>query len=230
MKVAIVGYGKMGRMIERFAPEHGFTVATKLDELNNSNFEGITKEAFEGVDVAIDFSVPAAVGGNVERIAALGVNVVVGTTGWLDQLPHVREVVEKSGIGLVWSPNYSVGVNAFFRLVAEAARLLASEPEYEAWAYEIHHSAKKDAPSGTLLKLVNEMNAAGWKKAVDVSSNRAGAIPGTHEIGFDSRADTITLRHAARNREGFAHGALKAAEWLVGKKGFHEFGEILFHA
>ncbi len=230
MKLAIVGYGKMGRLIERFAPEHGFTVAAKLDELNNSNFEGITKEAFEGVDVAIDFSVPSAVVGNVERLAELGVNVVVGTTGWLPKMAHVRHVVENKGTGLVWSPNYSVGVNAFFRLVAEAARLLSNEAEYEAWAYEIHHSAKQDAPSGTLLKLVEEMKSAGWARAVDVASNRAGAIPGTHEIGFDSAADTITLRHTARSREGFAHGALKAAAWLVGKKGFHEFGEILFHS
>ncbi|MEO7648942.1 MAG: dihydrodipicolinate reductase C-terminal domain-containing protein, partial [Bryobacteraceae bacterium] len=139
-----------------------------------------------------------------------------------------RAVIEKRGTGLVWSPNFSVGVNAFFRLVSEAARLLANEAEYEAWAYEIHHSAKKDAPSGTLLKLVDEMKKAGYGRGIDVSSNRAGAHPGTHEIGFDSAADTITLRHVARSREGFARGALKAAHWLVGKKGFHEFGDVLF--
>jgi len=112
--------------------------------------------------------------------------------------------------------------------VNEAARLLASEPEYEAWAWEIHHSAKKDAPSGTLLKLVDEMRSAGYSRSVDVSSSRAGKVPGTHEIGFDSAADTITLRHTARSREGFALGALKAAEWVVGRTGFHEFGEVLF--
>ncbi|HVW84520.1 MAG TPA: dihydrodipicolinate reductase C-terminal domain-containing protein, partial [Bryobacteraceae bacterium] len=127
-----------------------------------------------------------------------------------------------------WSPNYSVGVNAFFRIVAEAAKLLSGAPEYEAWAWEIHHSAKKDAPSGTLLKLVDEMRKAGYERRVDVGSNRAGTIAGTHEIGFDSAADTITLRHTARSREGFALGAVKAAEWVAGKKGFHEFGEILF--
>ena len=116
----------------------------------------------------------------------------------------------------------------FFMLVAEAARLLEREPEYGAWAWEIHHSAKKDAPSGTLLKLVEEMKKGGYTRAIDVGSNRAGAIPGTHEIGFDSAADTITLRHTARSREGFARGALKAAQWVVGKTGFHEFGEIEF--
>jgi 4-hydroxy-tetrahydrodipicolinate reductase len=228
MTIAIVGYGKMGRMIERLALERGIAVALKLDEFNNANFEGINAGNFRGVDVAIDFSTPSTVVGNIERIAALGVNLVIGTTGWQEHMPQVRSLVERCGIGLVWSPNYSVGVNAFFRIVKAAARLLANEPEYEAWAWEIHHSAKKDAPSGTLLKLVDEMRAAGYSRHVDVSSNRAGAIPGTHEIGFDSAADTITLRHTARSREGFAFGALKAAEWIAGKKGFHEFGDILF--
>jgi len=113
-------------------------------------------------------------------------------------------------------------------LVREAARLLESQPAYGAWAWEIHHSAKKDAPSGTLLKLVDEMKQAGYTRAIDVSSNRAGAHPGTHEIGFDSSADTITLRHTARSREGFARGALQAAKWVVGKKGFYEFGNVIF--
>lgn len=227
-RLAIVGYGKMGRRIEELAPEHGFTVIARLDEHNNSNFEGITREAFENIDVAIDFSVPSAVVENVERIADLGVNIVIGTTGWLEQMGYIRKIVDKSGIGLVWSPNYSVGVNAFFRLVTEAARLLTQEPEYESWAYEIHHSAKKDAPSGTLLKIIEDMKKAGYARYIDVSSNRAGAHPGTHEIGFDSPSDTIVLQHIARSRNGFAHGALKAAEWLVGKKGFYEFSEILF--
>ena len=228
MKLAIVGYGKMGRLIEQLAPEYGFTVALKLDEFNNANFEGVTRENFAGVDAAIEFSIPSVVAENVERIAALGVNIVVGTTGWLDGADRVKATVARSGIGLVWSPNYSVGVNVFFRLVSEAARLLQDEANYGAWAWEIHHSTKKDAPSGTLLKLVEEIKRAGFARAVSVSSNRAGAIPGTHEIGFDSAADTITLRHAARSREGFARGALKAAQWVVGKKGFFEFSEVLF--
>jgi 4-hydroxy-tetrahydrodipicolinate reductase len=228
MNIAIVGYGKMGRMIERLAGERGITVGLKLDEFNNAGFSGITAENFQGIDVAIDFSIPSAVVGNIERIAALGVNLVIGTTGWQEQMAHVRSIVDERGIGLVWSPNYSVGVNAFFRIVNAAAKLLANDADYEAWAWEIHHSAKKDASSGTLLKLVDEMRAAGYTRRVDVASNRAGAIPGTHEIGFDSSADTITLRHTARSREGFALGAIKAAQWVTGKKGFHEFGDILF--
>jgi 4-hydroxy-tetrahydrodipicolinate reductase len=225
-ELAIVGYGKMGKLVEQLAPEYGFAVALKLDEFNNTAFEGLTLENFRGIDVAIDFSIPSAVPRNVEGIAALGVNMVIGTTGWLEHLEAVKAAVARHGIGLVWSPNYSVGVNAFFKLVSEAARLLATQPEYGAWAWEIHHSTKKDAPSGTLLKLVDKMKKAGYARQIDVSSNRAGAHPGTHEIGFDSSADTITLRHTARSREGFARGALKAARWIAGKKGFHEFSEM----
>ena len=200
MKIAIVGYGKMGRIIERVATERGIEVALRLDEFNNAGFEGITAHNFAGIDVAIDFSVPSAAVENILRIAALGVNLVVGTTGWQDQMEHVKKVVAGRGIGMVWSPNYSVGVNAFFRIVREAAKLLETEPEYEAWAWEIHHSGKKDAPSGTLLKVLEEMKEAGYKRNINVASNRAGAIAGTHEIGFDSPADTITLRHTARSR------------------------------
>jgi 4-hydroxy-tetrahydrodipicolinate reductase len=227
-RLAIIGYGKMGRLIEELAPGYGFTVALKLDEFNNTSYEGVTAENFRGIDVAVDFSIPSAVVENVERISALGVNIVVGTTGWTEHVDRVKAAVRKNGIGLVWSPNYSIGVNVFAHVVAETARLLAKEPEYGAWAWEIHHATKKDAPSGTLLKLIDEMTRAGYSRAIDVSSNRAGAHPGTHEIGFDSAADTITLRHVARGREGFARGALKAAQWVVGKKGFHEFREILF--
>jgi 4-hydroxy-tetrahydrodipicolinate reductase len=228
MNLALIGYGKMGKLIEQLAPDFGGVIGLKLDEFNNANCEGVTAENFRGIDVAVDFSIPSAAVENIERISALGVNIVVGTTGWLEQIEHVKAVIAKNGAGLVWSPNYSIGVNAFFRLAAEGARLMASQKDYEAWAYEIHHSTKKDAPSGTLLKVVEEMRAAGYTASVNVSSNRAGKIPGTHEIGFDSAADTITLTHTARSREGFARGALRAAQWIAGKKGFYEFSEIVF--
>ena len=226
--LAIVGYGKMGKLIEQLAPEYDFQVALKLDEFNNADGAGLVARNFAGIDVAIEFSIPAAVTGNVEGIAALGVPLVVGTTGWLEHLAAVKGIVEAHQTGLVWSPNFSIGVNVFFRLVAEAARLVAAEPAYGAWAWEIHHAAKKDAPSGTLLKLVEEMKKAGYARPIDVGANRAGTIPGTHEIGFDSGADTITLRHTARSREGFARGALKAADWIIDKKGLYEFSEIEF--
>ncbi|MBY0503171.1 MAG: dihydrodipicolinate reductase [Bryobacteraceae bacterium] len=228
MNLALLGYGKMGKMIDGLAPEYGFTVVHRLDEHNNAGQSAMTPANFAEVDVAIEFSTPEVCFENIQRLAELKVNTVVGTTGWLGQMDAVKKMVAAAGTGFVWSPNYSVGVNVFFRLVQEAARLLADEKEYGAWAWEIHHHTKKDAPSGTLLKLVEDMKSAGYARAIDVSANRAGAHPGTHEIGFDSAADTITLKHAARSREGFARGALKAAQWVAGKKGFYEFSETLF--
>jgi 4-hydroxy-tetrahydrodipicolinate reductase len=218
----------MGRLIDQLAPEYNCEVALRLDENNNADFEGISRKNLEGIDVAIEFSTPHTVVENVRRLALHGVNVVVGTTGWAADFERVREAVESHDIGLIWSPNFSVGVNVFFRLATQAARLLAEEKEYGAWAWEIHHDTKKDAPSGTLLKLVDDMKKAGYGLPIDVSSNRAGRHPGTHEIGFDSAADTITLRHVARSREGFARGALKAAHWIRGQRGVHEFSEVLF--
>jgi 4-hydroxy-tetrahydrodipicolinate reductase len=221
MKLAIVGYGKMGKLIAQLAPEYGFTVQACVDI-----HDDVAQAA--GSDVAIEFTTPQAAIENIEKLAALKIPIVVGTTGWLAQRPRVQAAVDRNGTGLIWSPNFSVGVNVFFRLVQEAARLLSAEPEYGAWAWEIHHDTKKDAPSGTLLKLVEDMKASGYPRNIDVSSNRGGRHPGTHEIGFDSAADTITLRHAARSREGFARGALKAAQWIVGKQGVYEFSEVFF--
>ena len=227
MNLAIVGYGKMGRIIERLAPEYGFDTKLRLDIDNNANFEGLTEANFRGIDAAVEFSTPAAAVENTERLAKLGVNLVVGTTGWFDQLDRARAAVEKAGTGLIWSPNFSVGVSVFSQLVAEAARLLARQPEYAAWAWEIHHSTKKDAPSGTMLALVETMKKNGYAKPIDVTASRAGTHAGTHEIGFDSLADTITIRHTARSRDGFARGALRAARWLVGKKGFYDFRAVV---
>ena len=221
MKLAIIGYGKMGRLIEELAPEYGFTVHARVDI-------GDDFAQAAGADVAIEFTLPEAVPGNIEKLLGMNLPVVIGTTGWLAHLDRVRTLVEKHRGALVWSPNFSVGVNVFLRVVRETARLLAEEKEYGAWAWEIHHDTKKDAPSGTLIKLVEEMKTAGYRRPIDTSSSRAGRHPGTHEIGFDSAADTITLRHTARSREGFARGALKAAQWIVGKQGVFEFGEVLF--
>jgi 4-hydroxy-tetrahydrodipicolinate reductase len=220
MKLAIVGYGKMGRLIEQLAPEYDFTIHSRIDE--HDDFREVA-----GADVAVEFTVPHAVMGNVEKLAAARIPVVVGTTAWMAQMDRVRATVQRHDTALVWSPNFSIGVNVFSRLVREAARLLANEPQYGAWAWEIHHESKTDDPSGTLVHLVEGMRAAAYARHIDVSSNRAGTHPGTHEIGFDSPADTITLRHSARSREGFARGALKAAQWIVGKKGVFEFSETL---
>jgi 4-hydroxy-tetrahydrodipicolinate reductase len=225
--IAIVGHGKMGKLIERLAPEHGLEVRATFNGKNNGRARGLSREALGGVDVAIDFTTPSAALENIQRLAELGVNSVVGTTGWFEQLGAARAAVERTQTGLVWAPNFSVGVNLFMQMVGDAASRFAKHAEYEAWGWEIHHSAKKDAPSGTLKKLAEVMRDAGYTREVSLNANRAGAHPGTHEIGFDSVTDTITLRHTARSREGFAHGALQAAKWIAGKKGFFEFKEIL---
>jgi 4-hydroxy-tetrahydrodipicolinate reductase len=227
MNLAIVGYGKMGHIVERLAPEYGLETKLRLDLDNNADFEGLTESNFRGIDVAIEFSTPATAPENVARLAKLGVNVVIGTTGWFEKLDAARAMVETAGTGLIWGSNFSVGVSVFFQLVADAARLMARQPEYAAWGWEIHHSTKKDAPSGTMLNIVETMKKNGYEKPVDVAASRAGTHAGTHEIGFDSAADTITIRHTARSRDGFARGALRAARWLAGKKGFYDFRDIV---
>ena len=217
--LAIIGYGKMGQLIDQLAPQYDFSVIARRDIGR--------EEPLAGADVAVEFSVPASVVDNIALVSGLRIPIVVGTTGWLDHIDEAKALIASNDSALVWSPNYSIGVNVFSRLVSEAARLLRNEKEYGAWAWEIHHITKKDAPSGTMFKLVEEMKNAGYARLIDVSSNRAGAHPGTHEIGFDCGADTITLRHTARNREGFARGALRAARWVKGKQGVFEFREIL---
>ncbi len=227
-QLALIGQGKMGRMIEQLAPEYGFELAFALDRSSNTGGSGITFDCFRGIDVAIEFSNPEAAVTNLERLAGVGVQTVCGTTGWYDSLEKVSAAVATAGTGLVWSPNFSIGVAVFRKLAGLAAELFGPEPEYGAWAWEIHHEPKKDAPSGTLLELVNTMRERGYSRPISVSSNRAGKHPGTHEIGFDSVADTITLRHAARSREGFARGALRAAKWVLGRRGVYTFDDVLF--
>lgn len=227
-RLALVGYGKMGHLIEQLAPEHDFEVALRLNGKNNAGGCGITAEAFATIDVAIEFSTPEAVPINLKRLAAAKIPAVTGTTGWLAQLEEVAAAVQKKHTGLVWSSNFSVGVAIFTKIGVLAAALFEQQGEYGAWGWEIHHDTKKDAPSGTLLHLVRAMKQAGYTRKIDVGSNRAGKHPGTHEIGFDSAADTITLRHTARSRDGFAHGALKAARWILDRKGVYTFEDVLF--
>ncbi len=173
--LAIVGYGKMGRLIEQLAPEYGFEVRAKFDARNNPRGQALSHETLRGADVAVEFTSPDAAPENIRRLAVLGVNSVIGTTGWFDDLPSVRGAVAKSGTGLVWAPNFSVGVNLFLQAVAHAAALFAKHADYEAWGWEIHHSAKKDAPSGTLKKLAEEIRAAGYERTLTLTANRAGA-------------------------------------------------------
>jgi 4-hydroxy-tetrahydrodipicolinate reductase len=226
LQIAIVGYGKMGQMVARLAQQHDCEVVRIVRSEENGDGKALTREALSGVDVAIEFTTPGAAIVNVKSMIQAEIPVVTGTTGWFKELPEMREIAAARAASVVWGPNFSVGLHHFRKIVAEAARRFANEDGYGAWGWEIHHAAKKDSPSGTLLALAEEMARSGYARPVSLSANRAGAVPGTHEIGFDSAEDTITIRHEARSRDGFARGALRAARWLAGKKGFFEFREI----
>ena len=227
LRIAIVGYGKMGRSIERLAAEHDCEVARIFRSTENVNAVALNRDSLSSTDVVMEFTMPQAAPQNLLRLIQAGVPVVTGTTGWFAELPQIREVCESKNGSMVWGPNFSVGLHHFRATVAEAARRFAREESYGAWGWEIHHAAKKDVPSGTLLALAEDISLSGYMRPVSLSANRAGAVPGTHEIGFDSTEDTITLRHTAHSRDGFARGALRAAQWLAGKKGFFDFHEIV---
>jgi len=226
LRIAIVGNGKMGQMVARLAPQHDCEVVRTIGSQESATGKALTREELRGVDAAIEFTSSHAAPQNLRRLIAAGIPTVTGTTGWFGELPQIRDLAQRENAAVVWGPNFSVGLHHFRRLVAEAARRFAREENYGAWGWEIHHAAKKDSPSGTLLALAEEMARSGYQRPVSLSANRAGWVPGTHEIGFDSAENTITLRHEARGREGFASGALRAARWLADKKGFFEFREI----
>ncbi len=211
----------MNRLVEQLAPEYGFTVTHRL---SSSNRDAALTEA----DAAIEFTHPDSAVANLHRLATARIPTVCGTTGWTAHLAEVADAFTQNATPLVASANFSVGVAIFKRLTSLAAELLKDETEYGAWAWEIHHDAKKDAPSGTLLALVDAMRQHGYSRHIDTAASRAGKHPGTHEIGFDSAADTITLRHTARSREGFARGALKSAAWIIGRQGIYTFDDVLF--
>ena len=216
----------MGRLIERIAPENGAAVVLRLNGSNNRGGDGLTRAALRDADVALDFSTGAAVmSGNLERLCDLGVDTVVGATGWDERRAEILAHAGRSGIGLVHGANFSVGVNAFYRIAAAAATALARCDGYELAVFESHHRGKRDAPSGTALRLVGEVRAAGWSGEIDVASQRTGHVPGTHELQWDSPADTVRIRHAARSRVGFARGALAAAHWIRGRSGVYDFAE-----
>ena len=226
MRLALIGYGAMGQLIAQQAraanDETGETFTSKEAQLS---VEEMAKR-LSGHDVAVDFSSGSAVLRNVEACALAGVPLVEGTTGWKENEADVRSIVQQNDGALVYGANFSIGVNVFYRIVERASELFASLRQYEAFVEEQHHSRKKDAPSGTALNLKNLMEQFG-KPPVSVASTRAGDIPGTHRVGFDSAADQITLTHMARSREGFAAGALMAACWIKGQKGVYEFSEVI---
>ena len=227
MRILLVGYGKMGQLVGQLAGQYDCEVAGVVDPVSAAHTAGIDDPRWEGVDVAIDFTSPDAVITNVPALARRGINVVLGTTGWQAREAELRRAVADAGSGIVAAPNFSTGVVLFESIVAHAAKLFADQTEFGAFLHESHHAAKKDAPSGTGILLKRAIERAGFTRPIDVSSTRAGHIPGTHTIGFDGPAETVTLTHAARDRTAFARGALAAAHWICGKRGWYSMHDVL---
>lgn len=241
MKIALIGYGKMGKMVEHAAESMGHSIVAKIDPQQKE--KTITQDSIGNADVCIDFTHPTCALENIKQVAALGKNIVMGTTGWYDYMNEVKNIVEQTKIGFLFAPNFSLGVALFQEIVSKAASLIAPFEAYDVGGYEIHHRQKADSPSGTAKAIIErllaevprkkeviyELNENGiTSEQLHFSSLRVGSIPGTHNVTFDSPADTITLTHTARNREGFATGSIRAAEWLQGKKGFFTFNNMLF--
>ena len=226
MKIALIGDGAMGKLIRTLAEEKGHVITVIVDHTDAGLSGSELRGRLDGAQVAIDFTTAEAVHRNVEACMLAGIPLVEGTTGWNADRDAIEKLVRDAGGAFVFGANFSIGVNLFYRVVDFAADLFARFPEYEAFIEEQHHSRKKDAPSGTALKL-KEVVSRHISQDFSVSATRAGNIPGTHRVGFDGPADQILLEHAARSREGFASGAILAAEWVVGKKGFYEFTDVI---
>src|SRR5438552_57227 len=227
MRILLVGHGKMGRMVESVSAEYDCEVAGVIDPQSPKHGGGPDADRWAGVDVAVDFSTGASVALNATTLARRGIDLVIGTTGWSAHEQTVRSAVKDSGTGVVVAPNFSTGVVLFEALVAHAAGLFAPREDFGAFLHEAHHAAKTDAQSGTALLLKRSMEQAGFPRTIDVSSTRAGFIPGTHTVGFDGPAETVTLTHAARDRSAFARGALTAARWVKGKRGWFTMHDVL---
>jgi 4-hydroxy-tetrahydrodipicolinate reductase len=224
VRILLIGHGRMGKLIESLAAEHGCEIAA-IAEIDTPIPQALAGAGL--VDVAIDFSQPAAVVANLAALAAHRVSVVIGTTGWHEQERAMRETANRAGIGVLAAANFSLGMHVFAVLVEEAARKFGALSNVGAWIHEYHHAAKLDAPSGTALMLQRVMVDGGYTRPINMSSTRAGAIPGTHEIGFDGPAETVTLTHAVRDRSVFAHGALEAAKWLKGRRGWFTMRDMI---
>ena len=226
MKIALIGYGAMGKLIRILAENKSHEITIVIDETDAAKSAEELAEKLKGVDAAIDFSIAEAVKRNVEACLIADVPLVEGTTGWNAQKDEIKTLVEAKNGAFVFGANFSIGVNLFYRIADFASELFAKFEDYEAFIEEQHHSRKKDAPSGTALKL-KDIVTKHITKDFSVSTTRAGNIPGTHRVGFDGSADQILLEHFARSREGFAAGAILAAEWIVGRRGFYEFTNVM---
>lgn len=239
LKVALLGYGKMGHKIAQLAKKNDIAICCTIDPKNTN--DNIAYRSLNEAEVLIDFSVPEAVLDNVKKAADLKKNLVIGTTAWYSKMPEIEEIAKKAEIGIIWGSNFSVGMNVFYNLTNHIAKLINKIDDYDIVGFEKHHNQKLDSPSGTAVTLTNMLlnNIDRKTKAVyetinrkiepnelQFSSARCGNIPGTHEICFDSMADTIEIKHTARNRQGLASGAIKAAKYINGKKGFYDFSKV----
>ncbi len=226
MKIALIGCGAMGKLIKTLAENKNYEIPVVIVE-SNANLSGERlAERLKGVNAAIDFSIAEAVKRNVEACVLAEVPLVEGTTGWNSEREEIKKLVEEKNGAFVFGANFSIGVNLFYKIADYASELVSKFEDYEAFIEEQHHSRKRDVPSGTALKL-KEIVAKNIEKDFSVSATRAGSIPGTHRVGFDGNADQILLEHTARSREGFASGAILAAEWIVGRRGFWEFTDVV---
>lgn len=223
-RVLLVGHGRMGRLVEQLAPGYNCEVAGIVTSAEGA--QGIAA-ATGLLDVAIDFTAPSAVAANLPALADRGLNVVIGTTGWQAQERELRALAERRGIGVMAASNFSIGLHIFRAAIAQAAKGFAGLEDVGAWVHEAHHIAKKDAPSGTAVTLKQTMQEAGYGRAIDVSSTRAGSIPGTHTVGFDGPSETVSLTHTVRDRAVFARGALEVAHWMVGKQGWFTMDDYM---
>jgi 4-hydroxy-tetrahydrodipicolinate reductase len=243
MRAVIVGYGGMGREVERALAERGHSVAARVDAAaGRGDAPVLTRDIAAKADVAIEFSTADAVAANAARYADLGLSAVVGTTGWLAKLDEITRLVAGSSIGYLHGSNFSLGAHLFFALVGRAARLVDPLPEYDILSWEVHHRRKKDSPSGTALSMAKVITTASSRKkrivterldrpiAADelhVASVRGGEVPGIHTVLFDSLFDTVEITHSARSRGGFAIGAVRAAEWLAGRRGMFTVDQFI---
>lgn len=225
MRILLLGHGRMGRLVESLAPSFGATVVAVIDQ--HSGERAIADGTFGDVDVAIDFTLADAVPRNLPQLAQRKINAVIGTTGWHAHEAAMKDIAQTAGIGVIAAANFSLGMNIFQLAVEEASRQFAKYPEFGAWIHETHHAAKKDAPSGTALAMRAGMVRAGYDRPIDVSSTRAGSVPGTHTVGFDGPSEAIELTHTVRDRAVFARGALTAAQWLVGKRGWFSIRDMM---
>jgi 4-hydroxy-tetrahydrodipicolinate reductase len=224
--IAIIGDGKMGQAIREMAQARGWKVSALIGERESAGGAGITRSMLGNADVAVEFTEPKAAVANITAALRAGVPVVAGTTGWYDQLPAVTQVANDAGTALLWSPNFSLGVNVLIELARYAGTLMRPLEEFDAHIVETHHSKKRDAPSGTAVAIAKAASE-GLKRAIPTTSVRTGSVPGTHELIFDGLYEQLALTHVARDRRVFAEGALAAADWLVGKRGVFTMRDVL---